>query len=163
MFYHGRLPLLVLASMMFMRVWTANDRTGTPRIGAADRLKSRQQAAASAQARAETAVQETVAGPVSVQGAFIQQWTESDAPFVLPRGIAAGEFSVVDDTGRVGRLAIRGAQNAAAADQGQRNDEFHVIADSGRRWYLVRLKAAAIASQPAAPRVPNRKFDFSGY
>ena len=69
-----------------------------------------------------------------------ENWTEDSAPIPLPGGIGAGAWRVVDDSGRVARLQVAPRDLTA---QGGDESEFHVSQVDGRRWYFIRLHAAA--------------------
>ena len=107
-------------------------------------------------------------------------WTVGGCPIPLPAGIAAGNYRVVDDTGRVARLEIAVADRAVV-DTNSREvpADFQMTSVGTRRWYFIRLQTPialdvgdgthhAIGDvAPEAQSSPrpflNRKFDFTGY
>jgi hypothetical protein len=109
-------------------------------------------------------------------------WTAATCPIELPVGLDAGEFRVVDDTGRVARLVLTAA--VPATNAGDRPGSAEVLAKTvdSRRWYFIRLQASvatnsldcdreasttippAIAdANPVRTACANRKFDFTGF
>ena len=180
MMINGRLLLLVLATGLFIRVWTDNERGRhstlppvrsdagssnlTPRHPRVLRDGSMATVSSIALVRAGSAAEIT--------------WTEATCPIPLPHALAGGTYRVVDDAGSVARLEV--AQSARPRSVGDiAEPDFLVSCSAGRRWYFIRLKAPANASpmaisppalpigagRPTSDRAPlaNRKFDFTGY
>jgi hypothetical protein len=182
---NGRLLLLVVATGLFVRVWTANDRA-RPRahlrtpdrnsgmvtgpypdcIGRLDKVP-------------------TVAVPVTKESVrYVEEsWTANDCPIPLPVGVAPGSYRVVDDTGRVAHLEVASPDDInQTASALVANPEFYVLADASSRWYFIRLREP-VPSDPDIPAAQafavngsgpgtlgmshrpfiNRKFDFTGY
>jgi hypothetical protein len=176
---NGRLLLLVAATGLFVRVWTANDRAHHLRTG--NRV-------------AQFAVSPTVSGrewacdatyrPTSTRtrgtAALEEVWTSVSSPVPLPAGIQSGVYRVASDTGRVARLEI--AAPLAAAANASNAPEFWMTTFDSQQWYFIRLHASerqqqtvakappavnAVSAQTGLGNVPspcmNRKFDFTGY
>jgi hypothetical protein len=182
---NGHLLLLVVATGLFARVWTANDR---PRPRAHFRTPDRISAMVigphpNAVGRRDSAATIAVSVTTETVRSTEEIWTANDCPIPLPVGVAAGSYRVVDDMGRVARLEVASSaavdKNASAAVA---NPEMYVVADGSRRWYFIRLQEL-LASQPEIPANDileanadrpaaaslnyrpfiNRKFDFTGY
>jgi len=164
MFYNGRLLLLVLACLLFGRVWSANQpprasHRKAPEHGAGNQVRARSWAR-QPDCYSGARLDQGFAGSLALQQR-LESWTEANAPFAIPGGLPAGEFMVVDNSGRAGRLVIRDLQAGTPSRANASNVEFQSIDEGGRRWYLIRLQPVVTAL--AAPKTPNRKFDFSGY
>jgi len=182
---NGHLLLLVVATGLFVRVWTANDRANHR-----NQLRSGKQVEqfVSPPNPAFKVVARTVAyRPLSTKKrsapTLEETWTLTSCPIPLPSGIPSGLYRVVCDTGRVARLEI--APPLATADNASRPSiapEFYAITIGSQQWYFIRLQIPngeqSVVRTPAAPldhsaeilteyelRTPclNRKFDFTGY
>ncbi len=182
---NGRLLLLVVATGLFVRVWTANDR---PRPRAPFRSPDRISGMVTGpypDSVGRLDLVPTVAVSVTTQSMRCagENWTANDCPIPLPVGLAAGAYRVVNDSGRVAHLEV--APSAAMnliAGAPVVNPEFYVVADASSRWYFIRLQES-VASEPeiSVPQVfeangsrsatfgvshrpfTNHKFDFTGY
>jgi hypothetical protein len=182
---NGRLLLLVVATGLFVRVWTANNR---PRPRAPFRTPDRISGMVTGpypDSGARLDIVPTVAVSVTTESMRFaeENWTANDCPIPLPVGLAAGAYRVVNDSGRVAHLEIApsGAVNQSASAP-VANPEFYVLTEGSSRWYLIRLRES-VASQPEIPApgalevngsgsgtfglchrpFTNRKFDFTGY
>jgi hypothetical protein len=185
MMINGRLLLLVVATGLFVRVWTANDR---PRPRAPFRSPDRISGMVTGPhpdsvARRDSTT--TVAVSLTTESArrAEENWTANDCPIPLPVGLAGGSYRVVNDSGRVAHLEV--APSAAmnlTARAPVADPEFYVVADASSRWYFIRLRES-VASEPETPACEaldadgsgspaygvchrpfiNRKFDFTGY
>ena len=182
---NGRLLLLVVATGLFVRVWTANDR---PRPRAPFRSPDRISGMVTGPhpdsvARRNSAATATVSLTTESVRCAEEYWTATDSPIPMPVGLAAGSYRVVNDSGRVAHLEV--APSAAMnliASAPVANPEFYVVADASSRWYFIRLRES-VASEPEIPApqaleangsgsatfgvshrpFTNRKFDFTGY
>jgi hypothetical protein len=178
---NGRLLLLVVATGVFVRVWSANDQSRSRPV-----MRTQSQTAVACPPNPEpvtsgtAAMYQPVSATVSVAATAEEAWTVADCPIPLPAGITAGSYRVVDDTGRVARIEI-GMSDSPVADVNLREVPagFHVSSVGARRWYFIRLQtptatemsaalldassdaARETASEPC--RFQNRKFDFTGY
>jgi hypothetical protein len=178
---NGHLLLLVAATGLFVRVWNANGQTKFSPVTSARIQPAIARPLQPQPVATSTAV---VHLPVSVStqttGPAEEVWTVGNSPIPLPAGIAAGNYRVVDDTGRVARLEIAAADIATdAASSSEAAADFYLMNVDNRRWYFIRLQSpvavdvrngARDAVSDSAPETEgtgcpflNRKFDFSGY
>src|SRR5580765_7012787 len=99
---NGHLLLLVVATGLFVRIWSTNDQSRPrsmtrPQTAAAWRLDEES-------AKPVTAVMhQPVSVSVSAKGTAEEIWTRDNCPIPLPAGITGGSYRVVDDTGCVAR------------------------------------------------------------
>lgn len=178
---NGRLLLLLVVVGLFVRVWKTNEHPRTrpyerSRSHAAERALP---APIATTAAAQVALPVTNRANVTEQSVNEEIWTVDTAPIPLPAAIAAGDYRIVSDSGRVGRLTIE-----ANTTPRQGTIEMFSVVSGTERWYLIRLSsdgataqtdaaedAATIADAPIeaelAPEthepLPRRKFDFNGY
>lgn len=178
---NGRLLLLLVVVGLFVRIWKTNEHPRSrpferSRSHAAERVLPVPVTTAAA---AQVAIPVTNRAIATEQAAIEEFWNADSAPIPLPADIAAGEYRIVSDSGRVGRLTI---QADAAPREG--TIEMFSVVDRNERWYLIRLRSdnttvqisgandtAAVADAPIAPefapemevQLPHRKYDFSGY
>ena len=178
---NGHLLLLVAATGLFVRVWNTNGHAKVSPVKTA-----RIQPAVVCPLQPEPIAMSIVVvhQPVSVStaatGPAEEVWTAANSPIPLPAGIAAGNYRVVDDTGRVARLAIAAAESAIAGENSREAAaDFHLMSVDNRRWYFIRLQSPVAldvrdgtpnevgdtATETEGNSCPflNRKFDFSGY
>ena len=181
---NGRLLLLVVATGLFVRVWTANNSAHyrnhprTPRNQVT--VISSPISAGKTVAHAVSYRPKLTTRPIA---ALEEVWTLSSCPIPLPAAIQNGTYRVVNDAGRVARLEV--ALSVAAAQNAHSltiSPEFYVAAIASERWYFIRLQAPvdlkSVAQAPenlphnTVPAVTetsfhspcsNRKFDFMGY
>ena len=178
---NGRLLLLVVATGFFVRVWSANDQSRSRCV-----MRTRSQVAVvcpphpALVAPGNAVMHKSVSSTTPATASAEETWTVAGCPIPLPVGIAAGKYRVVDDTGRVARLAIAAADRAVV-DTNPREvpADFHMTSVGTRRWYFIRLQTpiavnvgegAQHAIGDVAPETQsspspflNRKFDFTGY
>ncbi len=182
MMINGRLLLLVAVTLVYVRVWTANDR---PRPSAPSRPRSQFTYSAwppspgPAYPLCEVS-SVSVAGPAT--SPIEEFWTAENCPILLPAGITSGAYRVVDDSGRVARLEIAALSPAENATRPVVQPEFSMTTNGSRRWYFIRLQTPivepSVAETPVVPNYEaaqsatvevsqsycmNRKFDFTGY
>ena len=182
--FNGHLLLLLVASGLFVRVWSANDRS-----------RARQPALARSETSRALSIRQSTRSPevrtVSAQRTFLawstafpaeERWTSATAPIPLPAGIVAGTYRVANDTGRVALLEIAPAGAAHDANGDSAPPECCTTTISASRWYFIRLheapatrpvirsadlehEASTPDSSATSDRRPltNRKFDFTGY
>jgi hypothetical protein len=139
---NGRLLLLAVVTGLFMRIWS---ETGARH--AADQLSKVQPAPVtvslpisgdeSSAHGSPSDSQLTAALPAFDPSVQPQEWTPATAPILLPQGLSAGTWRVVDDTGRVARLEL--PVGDFPVDQLQA--EFHATTIDGQRWYFIRLSS----------------------
>lgn len=187
---NGRLILLVIATGLFIRVWTTNDRASRPRSRTVSKTRISAQHSASPPNPAPTALVRGVSSmPVSVESSRIgspeETWTERACPIDLPAGISPGAYRVVDDSGRVARLEI-GAPDSGPRETNPAQAENYITTAGVRWWYFIRLRewielpppassgasdetaaatpeASSSSSVDSSARFNNRKFDFGRY
>ena len=75
----------------------------------------------------------------------VEEWTENDAPIAIPAHLPAGDWRIVDGSGRIARLTVT-RENAASTYQAA---EFLSEIIDGRRWYFIRLMPETTASAAA--------------
>jgi hypothetical protein len=178
---NGHLLLLVVATGLFVRVWNANDQSRSRMV-----MRTQSQTAVACPPNPVPVTNRTavVHQPDSVSVTTTAQaeevWTAANCPIPLPAGITAGNYRVVDDTGRVARLEIAASSDViAVANPREVSADFHLMSVDNRRWYFIRLQSpialdvrddASNSVGDALPEIEsnacpflNRKFDFSGY
>lgn len=178
---NGRLLLLVVATGLFVRIWSANDQSKSrfvPRTRSQTAVASPPDPAAIFSGYA--VVHQPVSAGATTTGPAEDVWTGANCPIPLPVGISAGNYRVVDDTGRVARLEIAGAEGERiVANTREVPADFHLMSVDNRRWYFIRLQAPiakdvrdsthsaigdSVPETGSNPRpFQNRKFDFTGY
>jgi hypothetical protein len=185
MIINGRLLLLVVATGLFVRVWTANDRPRPrARLRAPDRISAMLIGPhPDSASRRDSTPAVAVSMTTQTDRSAGEMWTSGDCPIPLPAGLSAGSYRVVNDSGRVARLEIApSSETNLNAGTSVANPEFYVLADGSRRWYFIRLEESVsprpeMASDEAVEACgndratvsvshrpfTNRKFDFSGY
>lgn len=139
---NGRLLLLVVATGLFVRVWSASDHTRSRPV---IRTQSRAAVACPPNPAPATPAPAVMHQPVSatrsVSPAPEEIWTPADCPILVPAGMTAGSYRVVDDTGRVARLEIASAGGTASGtDVREVPADFHMTSAGARRWYFIRLQ-----------------------
>jgi hypothetical protein len=187
---NGRLILLVIATGLFIHVWTTNDRSSRPRSRTVSKTRISAQHSTSPPNPVPTAPVRAVSSqPDLVVSSRIvpleETWTETTCPIELPAGITSGTYRVVDDSGRVARLEIGGA-DFGPRETISTQSESYIMTAGARWWYFVRLQewielpppGSSGASDEAAAETPetrsttsvdspaffnNRKFDFGRY
>ena len=160
---NGRLLLLILVTGLFVRVWTANDRSQASRKAQISHATTPEQTAGdlslgrTGPAPCETLAVALEAGrnrdavasrpaqltmPASGRIAAIEEsWTDATCPIPLPEDIAAGSYRIVDDAGRVARLEV--STEAAFKVNGGKSfhpPELSIVTWENRRWFFVRLQ-----------------------
>ena len=179
---NGHLLLLVVASGLFVRLWSTNDRQRPPAVGrtpnrVASTMPPPQPIAADRDIPAH--VVSTISRGDSSQE---EVWTAATCPIPLPAGIDAGTFRVVDDTGRVARLVLSERESVEVAGPQTGAADLQTMTLDSRRWYFIRLQTpVARTTDTGAPEVgtivppvsadevsvrtacANRKFDFTGF
>jgi hypothetical protein len=139
---NGRLLLLAVVTGLFMRIWSETgarhaadhlSRVRHPPVTASLPITAPEAPDQSALAERQVAVAPRLVDP-SVQP---EEWTHHTAPFALPKGLSAGTWRVVDDTGRVARLEL--PVSDFPVDQLQ--TELHASTIDGQRWYFIRLNS----------------------
>lgn len=184
---NGHLLLLVVATGLFVRIWSANDQSRPCSV-------TRSQTAATWRLDRELATTGTLAmhqpvsASASAKGTAEVIWTRDNCPIPLPAGITGGSYRVVDDAGCVARLELAAAdaeileeilREILGTNSREVPADFHMTSVGPRRWYFIRLqtpvaidvrdRAQSIVGN-AAPETDssprpflNRKFDFTGY
>jgi len=179
---NGRLLLILCAVALFIHLWNVNDRrptraalTGSAAVRDPRKSETRQPMPP-LHRTATKAVPLPARADLPMPGGE-EIWTAQSAPFQLPKGLPAGAYRVVSESGRVARLTIDATVNGT--EKGGAPD-FLAISTASDRWYVIRLKASSgrpsfstawndrLPSVPDIPlpptdAMPNRKFDFSGY
>jgi hypothetical protein len=178
---NGHLLILIVAVGLFARVWTTNDRQRLPVVW---RIQSRATTVAAPRVAVPTEV-ETPVHAVSDrmnEVAHEEFWTLDNCPIPIPTGLPAGEFRVVDDTGRVARLVVTEPVSAPAADALVGTADLQTMTVESHRWYFIRLNAPVaqridieqtpvsdnshpvlVIEEPVIVAEANRKFDFTGF
>src|SRR4029079_10838208 len=100
--------LLVVASGLFVRLWSTNDRQRPPAVWrtpsrSASTMPPPQPVAAG---QAVEVPAHVVSTESSAASAIEEVWTAGTCPIPLPTGIVAGVYRVVNDSGRVARLEL---------------------------------------------------------
>lgn len=183
---NGRLLLLVVATGLFVRVWTVNDRAArglNPSRSSRQVVRNDTQVSPATFAVARRVACRSISSTVLSTPSPEEAWTSTSCPIPLPAGVISGAYRVVNDMGRVARLDIAPSlapvQNASAPVMAP---EFYVTTIGSRRWYFIRLQLPVdqqptvqlpdVAQKdsdhsPAAIQIvspcTNRKFDFTGY
>lgn len=187
---NGRLILLVIATGLFIRVWTTNDRSSRPRSRTVSKTRISAQHTTSPPNPARTAPVRSVSSQIdsavsSPTAPLEETWTETACPIELPAGISPGAYRVVDDSGRVARLEI-GAPGSTPRETISSQTESYLTTAGARWWYFVRLQEwielpppesaeasdeTTVVTQEGNPTTSddnpalfnNRKFDFGRY
>lgn len=182
MTFNGHLLLLVVATGLFVRLWSTNDRLRSPAVWrthsrAASTMPPPQPIAADREILVRA-----VSTSSSRESPREEVWTAATCPIPLPAGMDAGEFRVIDDTGRVARLVLTARGPAAGAGEQPGFADLQTMIVDARRWYFIRLHAPVArntldrereSSASVQPEVAdadpirtacaNRKFDFTGF
>jgi hypothetical protein len=180
MAFNGHLLLLVVATGLFVRLWSTNDRPRTPVVVRTPSRSAPTMPPPQPHAPNRGVSVDEVALTSPDDSPREEIWTVATCPIPLPAGIEAGVYRVVDETGRVARLELTAPSPVPAADSQAGPADFQTVTVDSRRWYFIRLQLADSqaknASEVGAAAVPavsdsapiqtacaNRKFDFTGY
>lgn len=187
---NGRLILLVIATGLFIHVWTTNDRSSRPRSRTVSKARiSAQHSASPPNPAPPTLVRAVASQPVWAVSSQIdlpeETWTETACPIEMPAGIGPGAYRVVDDRGRVALLEI-GSTDSRPRETISSQPESYLMTAGARWWYFVRLQEwielpppessgasdeTTAVTQEGNPTTSddspalfnNRKFDFGRY
>jgi len=156
---NGRLLLLVVATGLFVRVWTANSGThhrNHPRTTGHDALVSSSLGSTSLGPTKDAVARPVVYRPITTNrpaSPSEEVWTSSTCPIPLPSGIQCGTYRVVNNAGRVARLEIAPSVPESRNETSPTiSPEFYLTAIAAERWYFIRLElpadAKAVANSP---------------
>jgi hypothetical protein len=179
---NGHLLLLVVATGLFVRLWSTNDRPRPPVVWRTpSRATSTMPPPQPAAADCDVSVH-TVARTSESDILHEEVWNDSTCPIPLPAGIDTGEYRVVDDTGRVAKLVLAAPIPTTCTDTVPRSADWQTTTIESRRWYFIRLhtpvarttldcemefeqvsQSDSAAVEPIRTACTNRKFDFSGF
>src|SRR5579872_7483105 len=156
---NGHLLLLIVATGLFVRVWSANDQSRSRFV-----TRGRSSAAVASPPNPspirpgrvvaqQTTSATTCSAMTSAHASDEQTWTRENCPIPLPAGITGGSYRVVDDTGRVARLDIAAAdaetlgeilREILGTNSREVPADFYTTSVGTRRWYFIRLQTATI-------------------
>lgn len=122
-----RVSLLLLVTGLFAGMWSADSPDG--RTDAQKRMARR--ASSPCMVRHTPPVQKSIISTVSLND------QKSLGAIPMPRGIAAGTYLVVDQTGKTQQLIVTGQDGAPT---NYANVEQYTVRSGNGRWHFIRLE-----------------------